>query len=216
MRRCLVRLQAATQKGLEVPSSSQQLNTSTRRTITSKQGIVSSDLPDVLIPSVQLTPLVLDRATRWELADSSCLFDDTLNGDSSGWFKLIFVQDQDQKNLIPVQDQDQDWKEDHRPGGRIALPWRTRRLGNKSDMGSFPPRLNSFSYSLSQIYLVCKRWRLLRALSGKEASEKAMSLQSYFLIVFRCKHVLLLFTCARLIDIQYIYVCIEYLWVLHM
>ena len=85
MRRCLVRLQAATQKGLEVPSSSQRLNTSTSRTIISKQGIVSSDLPDVFIPSVQLTPLVLDRATRSEIDPVSLML---LEFDNSGWSKF--------------------------------------------------------------------------------------------------------------------------------
>ena len=106
MRRCLVRLQAATQKGLEVPSSSQRLNTSTSRTITSKQGIVSSDLPDVFIPSVQLTPLVLDRATRWEIDPVSLML---LEFDNSGWSKFD-PWPKGLKSLTTIQDQVQDWK----------------------------------------------------------------------------------------------------------
>ena len=106
MRRCLVRLQAVTQKGLEVPSSSQQLNTSTSRTITSKQGIVSSYLPDVLIPSVQLTPLVLDRATRWEIVPVSLML---LELDNSGWSKFD-PWPKGLKSLTTIQDQVQDWK----------------------------------------------------------------------------------------------------------
>ena len=64
MRRCLIRLQLASQKGLDVSLCPKQFDSATRRTLTSKQGIVSSDVPDVAIPSVQLTPLIVNRATR--------------------------------------------------------------------------------------------------------------------------------------------------------
>ena len=63
MRRCLVRLHSATsQKGLD--AKQEQKFDGTRRTLTSRQGVVSSDVGEVQIPSVQLTPLVLDRAAR--------------------------------------------------------------------------------------------------------------------------------------------------------
>ena len=66
MRRCLTRLHsAASQKGLEASLCSKPFEAGgTKRTITSRQGVVSSELPDVEIPSVQLTPLVVDRAAR--------------------------------------------------------------------------------------------------------------------------------------------------------